>query len=71
VSVQKPKVKRLSNLDVSNVIVKNKLCSRIDLLAFAKSAFNKGDKGLCEFILNRGDKKVRSRLNVALLMCRT
>ena len=53
-----PKVKRLCNLDVSNVIVKNKLRSRIDLLAFAKSAFDKGDKGLYAFVLNRGDKKV-------------
>jgi len=44
--------------------VKNKLCSRIDLLAFAKSAFEKGDKGLYEFVLNRGDKKVNDFLHL-------
>ena len=57
-------IKRISNLDVSNMIVKNKHRSRVDLLAFAKSSFSKGDTGLYEFILNRGDKKVNDLLNL-------
>ena len=61
---KKSKVKRHSNLDASNVIVKNKRQSRIDLLAFAKSAFDKSDKGLYEFVLNRGDKKVNDLLHL-------
>ena len=61
---KKSKVKRLSNIDVSNIILKNKLRSRVDLLAFAKSTSSKGDKGLYEFVLNRGDKKVNDLLHL-------
>ena len=44
--------------------MKNKLRCRIDLVAFAKSAFDKVDKGLYEFVLNRGDKKVNDLLHL-------
>ena len=56
---KKSKVKRLSNLDVSNIVLKHKLRSRIDLLAFAKCRCDAGDKRLYEFVLNRGDKKFK------------
>ena len=57
------KSKRLSNFDVANIIVENKLRSRLDVLVRAKSSFEKGDRRLYEFVLNRGDKKLNDLLD--------
>ena len=60
---KKLKSKRLSNVDVANIIVENKLRSRLDVLVRAKSSFEKGDRRLYEFVLNRGDKKLNDLLD--------
>ncbi len=54
--------KRLSNLQVSNVILKNRIHSRVHLLAYAKAQSSKGDTSLYEFILNKGTKKCHELL---------
>ena len=45
------------------MILKNKLWSKEDLLAFAKSRLSKGDKGLFEFVLKSCDKEVNDFLH--------
>ena len=60
---KKLKSKRLSNFDVANIIVENKLRSPLDVLVRAKFSFEKGDRRLYEFVLNRGNKKLNDLLD--------
>ena len=50
--------KRLSNSEVANIVLKNKIHSRLHLLAHAKSISRQGDNRLYDFMLNRSQKKV-------------
>ena len=50
--------KRLSNLEVSNIIVSHSIDSKLHLLALAKKRKTNGDSRLYEFVLNRGEKRV-------------
>ena len=50
--------RRLSNLDVSGMIISNGIDSKLHLLALAKKNKTDGDSRLYEFVLNKGEKKV-------------
>ena len=50
--------KRLDNLDVAELILKQGVKSRTHLLALARAYKIQGETRLYEFVLNRGDKKV-------------
>ena len=50
--------KRLTNLEVSGIIISNGIDSKLHLLALAKKKKINGDSRLYEFILNKGEKKV-------------
>ena len=45
-------------------MLKHKLHSRIDLLAFATCRFDESDKRLYEFVLNSGDKKLNDLIHL-------
>lgn len=64
-STKKGKVKRLSVYDVTRVIRKNNIKSRLELIALATSQEKEGKTNLIEFIANRGYKIVDDALNVA------
>ena len=50
--------KRLSNVEVSNIIVSHSIDSKVHLLALAKKRQTNGDSRLYEFVSNRGEKRV-------------
>ena len=54
----KKQKKRLNNLDVAELILKQNVKSRTYLLALARAYKVQGETRLYEFVLNRGDKKV-------------
>ena len=54
------KKKKLSNVQVSEIILKNKMHTMLEVLAHANSRKFAGDLALYDFILNRGQKKFLS-----------
>ena len=48
--------KRLSNVEVSNIIVSHSIDSKLHILALAKKRKTNGDSRLYELVLNRGEK---------------
>ena len=56
------KIKRLSNLDVSEYIVSNNIHTEIELLAAAKIRKEEGQKDLANFVLSRSPKALKDLL---------
>ena len=52
------KGKRMSNTEVANVFLHQKIHGRLELLALAKSRTQQGDSRLYDFVLNRSQKKL-------------
>ena len=56
------KIKRLSNLDVSEFIISNNISSEIELLAAANIRKDEGQKDLANFVLQKSPKSIRDLL---------
>ena len=48
----------MSNTEVANIVLQQKIHGRLELLALAKSGTQQGDSHLYDFVLNRSRKKL-------------
>ena len=55
---RKAKIRKLNNLSVSDVILKNEIKTKTHLYALAQKQKDEGKTDLAEFILNKGPKKI-------------
>lgn len=55
---EKKKPRRLSNMDVSDFLIENKIKNTTELYAVAKKRKNEGEKDLATFVLSRSSKSI-------------
>ena len=60
----RPKKKRLSSFDVSEIVRARNIKTRTELMALAEEQRNEGKTDLAEFVVNRGAKRVAEAIQV-------